>query len=373
MEKRNGNKSFKKIIILKILDLYIIKKFLGTFFYAIILIISVAIVFDITEKLEDFIDRQAPLNEIIIHYYLNFIPYFANLFSSLFTFIAVIFFTSKLAYNTEITAMLNSGMSFRRLMLPYMISAAIIAGISFSLGHFIIPPANKIKLKFEEKYIRNPIRYSDRDIHKQIEPGVFIYIESFNNMENMGYKFSIEKFEKDTLVSKLNAEVVAWDSINSKWKLINYRIRDYKSLDEDFITGKHIDTTINLLPSDFKQRESIVETMNMFELNDFIEEQQMTGAKNIESFLIEKYRRTASPFATFILTIIGASLASRKIKGGIGLHIGLGFLFSFSYILFMQVSTTFSIEGTMDPLLAVWIPNIVYAIIALILYRLAPK
>lgn len=359
---------------MKILDFYIIKKFLGTYFYSIILIISVAIVFDISEKLDDFIDKQAPIKEIILDYYLNFIPYFTNLFSYLFTFISVIFVTSKLAYDTEITAILNSGVSFNRFLRPYFISALVIASLNYSLGNFIIPPANKVKLAFEEKYLRNPIRYSDRNLHKQIEPNIFIYLDNYNNMDDVGYKFSLEKFDNKQLISKLNAELIKWDTIKNKWTLINYKIRNIKSeFVEEVITGSEKDTTINLHPSEFALRDNVVESMNMFELNHFIEDQQMKGAEDIEVFLVEKYTRLAAPFATFILTLIGVSIASRKVKGGIGLHIGLGFLFSFTYILFMQISTTFSVEGSMNPMLAVWIPNIIFSFIALILYRLSPK
>lgn len=359
---------------MKILDYYIIKKFLGTYFYSIILIISVAIVFDISEKLDDFIDKKAPIKEIIFDYYLNFIPYFTNLFSYLFTFISVIFITSKLAYNTEITAILNSGVSFNRFLRPYFISAFVIAILNFALGNFIIPPANKVKLAFEEKYLRNPIRYSDRNLHKQIEPNVFIYLDNYNNMEDVGYKFAIEKFENKKLISKLNAELIKWDTIKNNWKLINYKIRNISSeFGEEIILGSEKDTTINLHPSEFALRDNVVESMNYFELDNFIEDQKMKGAEDIEVYLVEKYMRFASPFATFILTLIGVSIASRKVKGGIGFHIGLGFLFSFSYILFMQITVTFSVEGSMNPMLAVWIPNIIFTIIALVLYRLSPK
>lgn len=359
---------------MKILDFYIIKKFLGTYFYSIILIISVAIVFDISEKLDDFIDKKAPIKEIIIEYYLNFIPYFTNLFSYLFTFISVIFVTSKLAYDTEITAILNSGVSFNRFLRPYFISALVIASLNYTLGNFIIPPANKVKLAFEEKYLRNPIRYSDRNLHKQIEPNIFIYLDNYNNIEDVGYKFSIEKFENKKLISKLNAEIIKWDTLKNKWTLLNYKIRNIKSeFVEEITNGSEKDTIINLHPSEFALRDNVVESMNMFELDHFIEDQQMKGAEDMEVFLVEKYTRLAAPFATFILTLIGVSIASRKVKGGIGFHIGLGFLFSFTYILFMQISTTFSVEGSMNPMLAVWIPNIIFSIIALILYRLSPK
>ncbi len=359
---------FKKI------DSYIIKKFLGTYFFAILLIISIAVVFDISEKIEDFIEKEAPLKEIVFNYYMNFIPYFANLFSSLFTFIAVIFFTSKMAYNTEIIAILSSGVSFRRMMFPYFISALVIAIFSYSLMAYVIPPANEVRLDFTYKYIKNPIRNTDKDIHRQIEPGVFVYMKSYNATNDVGYKFSMEKFdESGMLKSKLMSDYVKWDSTNSKWTIRNYFIREIDGMDENIITGTSIDTVLNMQPEEFKRIANFTETMNINELNAYIEEQRMQGADNVTALLIDKYSRVAYPFSTFILTLIGVSLSSRKIRGGIGMHIGFGLLLSFSYILFMRFTTMFAISGAMKPLFAVWLPNLIYAVISLFLYRIAPK
>ncbi len=358
---------------MKKLDLYIIKKFLGTFFFALALIIAIAIVFDITDDIVDFITSNAPLKAIVVDYYLNFIPYFANLFSSLFIFISVIYFTSRMTYNTEIVAILSSGISFRRLLFPYFISAFILAGLSFSLTNYIIPSANKRRLDFEEQYIRNPYRNLDRHIHKQIAPNVFIYMESYNARSNIGYKFSMERFENKKLKEKLTSDYFRWDTIINKLQIHNYFKRTIDSLTETIEKGRRIDTVLNITPDDFERRNSNVETMDYFELNEFIEKLELQGADNIEVFKIEKYRRIASPFAAFILTLIGVSLSTRKVKGGIGLHIGTGLLLSFSYILFMQISTQFAINGSFSPLMAVWTPNIIYSVIALLLYRLAPK
>jgi len=376
VEKGNGKKTCSKIMRylgLKKIDIYIIKKFLGTYFFAILLIISIAVVFDISEKIEDFIEKDAPLRAIVFDYYMNFIPYFANLFSSLFTFIAVIFFTSKMAYNTEIVAILSSGVSFRRMLYPYFISALIIAMFSYMLMAYIIPPANAVRLDFTYKYVKNPIRNTDKDIHRQIEPGVFIYMKSYNTSNDIGYKFSMEQFDEEgNLQSKLISDYVKWDSTNNKWNIRNYYIREIDDLNEKIITGTSIDTALNMKPEEFKRIANFMETMNIHELNDYIDEQRMQGA-DVNSLLIDKYSRVAYPFSTFILTLIGVSLSSRKIRGGIGMHIGFGLLLSFSYILFMRFSTMFAISGTMNPLFAVWLPNLVYAIISLFLYRLAPK
>lgn len=358
---------------LKKIDIYIIKKFLGTYFFAILIIISIAVVFDLSEKVEDFIEKSAPAKAIIFDYYLNFIPYFANLFSSLFTFIAVIFFTSKMAYNTEIIAILSSGVSFKRMMYPYFVSALVIALMSFLLMAYIIPPANATRKDFEYKYIKNPIRNTDTDIHRQIDPGLFVYMKSYNTANDVGYKFSMERFEDGILKSKLISDYAKWDSTTSKWNIRNYYIRDIDSLGEKLTKGISIDTTLNMHPEEFKRYANFTETMNLHQLNQFIDDQRMQGADNVVELLIDKYSRFAYPFSTFILTLIGVSLSSRKVRGGIGMHIGFGLLLSFSYILFMRFTTMFAISGSMNPIFAVWLPNMIYAVISVFLYRIAPK
>ncbi|HAF29862.1 MAG TPA: hypothetical protein DCG75_12535 [Bacteroidales bacterium] len=358
---------------LKKIDIYIIKKFLGSYFFAILIIISIAVVFDLSEKIEDFIEKSAPTKAIIFDYYLNFIPYFANLFSSLFTFVAVIFFTSKMAYNTEIIAILSSGVSFRRMMYPYFISALVIALMSFLLMAYIIPPANATRKDFEYKYIRNPIRNTDKDIHRQIEPGLFVYMKSYNTTNDVGYKFSMERFEDGVLKSKLVSDYAKWDSTLAKWTIHNYYIRDIDSLSETITKGSTLDTTLNLHPEEFKRYANFTETMNLNQLNQYIDDQRMQGADNVVELLIDKYSRFAYPFSTFILTLIGVALSSRKVRGGIGMHIGFGLLLSFSYILFMRFTVMFAISGSLNPLFAVWLPNMIYAVISVFLYRIAPK
>ncbi|MBE9467714.1 MAG: LptF/LptG family permease [Bacteroidetes bacterium] len=358
---------------MKKLDSYIIKKFLGTFVYSIGLIIVIVIVFDLSEKMDDFLDKEAPLSAIIFDYYFNFIPYFINLFGALFIFIAVIFFTSKMAEDSEIIAILSSGVSFKRFLFPYFISSFVIALFSFILIEWVIPPANKVRLDFEEKYIKCAYRNRDKNIHRQIEKGVFVYMESYNNFYDIGYKFSMEKFENNQLKSKLVSDYVQWDTITNKWKIHNYFIRELDGMKEKIVSGRVIDSTINMYPKDFTQRLNVVETMNMQELNSFISEQKMIGSENISTFLIEKYKRFAYPFSTFILALIGVSLSSRKTRGGVGINIGLGLLIAFSYILFMQIFTVFATNSNMNPLISVWVPNIIYAIIAFYFYRKASK
>ncbi len=359
---------------LKTIDYYIIRKFIGTYFFAIILIVGIAVIFDLSEKLDDFMEKKPTLYAIVFHYYLNFIPYFANLFSSLFTFIAVIFFTSKMAYDTEIIAILSSGVSFKRLMYPYFVSAFIIAILSFFLTSFIIPPANKIRLDFENTYVRRPYRYSERNIHKQVRPGIFVYMETYNSFSQSANKFSIEHFVDNKLKSKLISDYAMWDSTKNKWTVENYYIRNYAAEGQQVISGKKLDTTVYLSPKDFSHRaDLLIETLNLFQLNEFIDQQKLQGSDNVDVLLVEKYSRLAYPFSTFILTLIGVSLSSRKVRGGIGLHIGTGLGIAFTYILFMRFTTMFAIGGLLSPFVAVWIPNVVYAFIAIGLYRMAPK
>jgi lipopolysaccharide export system permease protein len=334
----------------------------------------IAVIFDFSEKIDDFIEKNAPFGAVIFDYYLNFIPYFAVLFMPLFTFVAVIYFTSRMAYNTEIVAILSSGVSFNRLLRPYFISATIIAIFSFLLNNFVIPDSTKEMLAFEELYYKNkPATFTKINIHRQIEPGVIIYLESFNTYNNYGRKFSIEKFEKGHLVSKLLSDDIRWDSTKNKWTIRNYYIRDYKDDNQTITTGITIDTTLKITPEEFRRRDNAIQAMDLKELNEYVTSQKMQGSSNIKLALIEKYKRFSVPFSTFILTLIGVSVSSRKAKGGIGMHIGIGLMLSFAYILFMQFSTQFAIGGEFNPLLAVWIPNIIFALIALLLYRFAPK
>jgi len=360
--------------VLKKLDIYIIKKFLGTFFFTLLLVICVIIVFDISEKLEDFIEKKAPLKAIIFDYYLNMTPYYANMLSPLFIFIAVIFFTSKMASNSEIVAILAGGVKFNRLLRPYMICALILASLSFYLNNFVIPDANKNRLAFEEVYYRNKLRNRAQDIHMKINSNTYIYMTNFNVDLNQGSNFSIERFNDNMeLEYKLLSDNVKWDSTINKWSITNYVERHIDGLNETITKGLKKDTTINLKPEEFKRRNSYVTTMDYFELNDFIEEQKFKGSQQVVIYELEKQQRASYPFATFILTLIGVSISSRKVRGGIGLHIGIGLLISFSYILFMQISSTFAINSGFPAIIAVWTPNILYSLLAFYLLKMAPK
>jgi lipopolysaccharide export system permease protein len=380
MERLNGKKTIGEVIEslkFKIIDRYIIKKFLGTFFFCIILILTIAVVFDFAEKVDDFMEKKAPVKAVIFDYYYNFIPYFATLFAPLFVFISVIFFTSKMAVNTEIIAILNSGMSYRRMMLPYFISALVIAIFTFLLTNFVIPSANLERMKFEDKYYRSASRKDITiiNIHRQVHKNVHVYMETFNPLTQTGKNFTIEKFnDGGQLVSKLSAQTVRWDTSMNKWSAWNYYIRDIDGNNETLTKGFRVDTTLfRIEPGDFSRDPGFVGTMTYNELNDYIDLLRLQGSEELKLFLIEKHRRYADPFAVFILSLIGVTLSSRKVRGGIGMNIGIGLMLSFSYILFLQFASQFSLKGNLSPMLAMWIPNILYSIIAFVLYRLAPK
>ncbi|PIF05627.1 MAG: hypothetical protein CSA36_05880 [Draconibacterium sp.] len=355
----------------KTIDFYITWKFLGTFFFVIALILSIAVVFDFSENLDEFLSKDLSAKEVIFEYYLNFIPYFANLFSPLFTFIAVIYFTSKMAYKTEIIAILSSGVSYNRLMRPYLVSAFVLAMLSYTLGNYIIPPANKTMNEFRAKNIDNVRVSSERDIHQQIEPGVYVYIRSFSPT-NVGSGFTIERFEGAELKEKLSADNIRWNEEEDRWVINNYLRRTIYKDHEVLEKGYRIDTMLNMTPHELKTIKNAMETFTTPALKSEIKSMKSRGVNTIE-WQIERHKRVAGPFSAFILTIIGAGLASRKIKGGLGLHLGLGLLLAFTYIMFMQVSTVFAISGNVPPLLAVWIPNFIFSGIAFFVYRWAAR
>ena len=356
------------------LDWYIIKKFLGTYFFAIALIISIAVVFDVNENIDKFINNKAPIKAIVFDYYMNFIPYFSNLFSPLFVFIAVIFFTSKLAENSEIIAMFSTGMSFKRLMRPYMISAAFIALLTYGLGAYVIPKGNVTRLDFEDRYKKKKKQEYVRNVQLEVDSGVIAYIERYENYNKTAYRFSLDKFKGKQLVSHLTARSATYDTTSvHKWTLKNYMIRHMDGMKETITKGDRLDSIIKMEPQDFLIMKGQQQTMTSPELKEYITKQKQRGFANIKEFEIEYYQRIAMSFAAFILTTIGVSLSSRKVKGGMGLYLGIGLALSFSYILFQTVSATFAINGNTPPLLAVWFPNILYTFIAIYLYRKAPK
>ena len=361
---------------LKRLDRYIISKFIGTYIYSIILIISISIVFDINENLAKFTTNQAPLKAIVLDYYANFVPYFSNLFSPLFVFIAVIFFTSKLAGNSEIIAMLASGTSFKRLMRPYMISAAIIALLNLYLGAMVIPKGNVVRQNFEARYKSKKKVTSAINVQLQVGKGIIAYMQQYDDVSRTGYGFSLDKFENKKLVSHMTASTIRYDSISDSryhWTLNNYKIRTLKGLREEITTGATLDTLIMMEPMDLVFSKGQQETFTSPELLQYISKQQERGSQNVVQYEVEFHKRIAMSFASFILTIIGASLSSRKRKGGMGLYLGIGLALSFTYILLQAISATFAINAGTPAMLAAWIPNILYVFIAYFCWRQAPN
>ena len=364
------------ISFLKRIDRYIIYKFIGTYIYSILLIISISIVFDVNENLAKFTTNNAPLRAIVFDYYANFVPYFANLFSPLFVFISVIFFTSKLAGDSEIIAMLACGMSFKRLLRPYLISAAIIAVLNFYLGSSVIPKGTVVRHDFESLYKNNKKNTSASNIQLMVDKGVVAYISQYDDTRKTGYGFALYKFENKKMVSQMNANVIQYDTIADEryhWKARNYKIRTLKGMREQIESGREIDTLIQMEPMDLVFSKGQQETLTSAELKRYISKQQERGSSNVVQYEVEYYKRIATSFASFILTIIGVSLSSRKRKGGMGLYLGIGLALSFSYILLQTVSATFAINADTPPMLAAWIPNILYAIIAYFCYKQAPN
>ncbi len=358
---------------MKILDFYIIRKFLVTFFTAISLIILIVIVVDVSENIQDFLDGKAPVKEIITDYYFNFIPYFVNLFSPLFTFIAVIFFTSKLSGNSEIVAMLNAGMSLYRLLLPYIISAVIIGILSFYLSNFLIPTTSRDLMAFKEKYVSKQVRAKQANNHFKLAPNTYAYVHYWDNMNYKGHNFWYEKYGNKGLEYKISAQSISWDSIESKWKLSNYVKRTFSGLDESIESGLMMDTTFNLYPSDFVWIKNQVDLMNYREIRNFIEEEKEKGSDMVKVYEAEKHRRIAFPFSTIILTVVGVCVSSRKSRQGMGLHLLIGLAISFSFILLMQITQVFAVFGGVPVALSLWIPNILYAILCIGLILTTPK
>lgn len=358
------------------LDWYIIRKFIGTYIFSIVLIISIALVFDFNENLSKFTKYHAPWRAIVFDYYANFIPYYSNLFSPLFVFIAVIFFTSKLAGNSEIIAMLSSGVSFRRLMRPYMISCVLIASVTFYLNSFVIPHGTVVRQNFESLYRNSKKNTSAENVQLQVGKGTVAYIQHYDDRYKRGYGFSLDKFEGKKLVSHMTAMEIQYDTIADAkyhWKATNWKTRTLVGLRERIVTGDVKDTVILMEPTDLVYSKGQQETFTSPELLDYISKQTSRGSGNVVQYEVEFHKRIAMSFSSFILTIIGLSLSARKRKGGMGLYLGIGLGLSFGYIMLQTVSSTFAINAGTPPVLAAWIPNIIFAFIAYFCYRHAPR
>lgn len=359
---------------MNILDKYLIKRFLTTYIFAVVVIVLIIMVIDFVEKNDDFIQKQAPMRAILLQYYANLAPYWANYISPLMIFISTVFFTAQMASHTEIVAILSSGVSFPRLMFPYFIGSSIIAVFSFIMVGWILPKANTERLAFENVYVNDKFYFSTRDFHIAVAPNTYAYMSSYNNDAKTGYDFTLEKIVNNKLVEKLSAKRIDWNDSTKKWRIHNYKIRTLGVMKDKMVYGDvPKDTTINLSPSDFENEHQIHESFTIPELRDKIALIKTRGAEGIESYEIELYQRFATPFAVIILSLMGLIVSARKARGGVGFQIAVGFVLAFVYILFYIMSKGIAESGNMPPILAVWLPNIVFGTIGTVMYFTVPR
>jgi lipopolysaccharide export system permease protein len=366
---------------MKILDRYILKKVLSTFFFVVLILMAIITVIDVTEKMDKFAKNNLD-GSAILGYYLDFIPWIAGLITPITIFIAIIYVTSRLASHTEIISILSGGVSFRRLLLPYFLASAVIAAISFVLNGWVIPAATKSRLAFELRYFNNRYYTTTQNVHLQVAPQVYLFIKDYNNVSNTGYQFTLERFKDNVLLEKLTAETITWDTTKHTWTLSlwkEHRVNDVftsaGSTDpRTFITyGQLLDTTIAISPKDFEAQERSYEGMTTPELKEHIAKLKFRGASGVGMYEVEKHIRTASPFTTFILVFMGVTVSSRKSRGGTGLQIALGFVLAFIFILFFLLTRRFAETGGLHPVIAAWIPNLIFVVVSLVLYRFTPR
>lgn len=358
---------------IKIIDWYIIKKYLGTFVFTMAIFTVVIVIFDVSEKLDDFLKHEAPVSKIIFEYYAGFIPFYLNFLSPLINFIAVIFFTAKMADQTEIVPILSGGVSFKRFLWPYVISSSIIFIITLAFNLFIIPETNKLRVNFENRYVNPKEDNTKMYTHMQLDKNTYVFIENFDNSSKIGYKFSLEKFKGDELKEKWVAERISWDSVKRHWKIHNYSVRKIAGLKEKMLSGIEKDTVLDMRPDDFALYDNIFEAMNMKELNTRLEKERIRGTGFAVNLELERNKRFIYPLSAFILTLMGVALSSRKVRGGVGLPLGIGIFLSFAYILSIQFSNMFALKGGLPPIIAVFIPNIIFGVLGVYLLIKAPK
>ncbi len=357
---------------MKILDWYILKKFLKSYVFVVFVIELVVVIIHITENNENYINHELNAGQIF-RYYMDYVPYIANMIAPITVFITVVFMTSKLAQHSEIIAMLSSGVSFQRIMRPYMIGAMIIGSISFYFGGWVIPNGNKDRVSFELQYIKGAYHFTDRNFHIKIAPTTLLYLQSYNVNNNVGYKPTLETIVDGVLLNKVEASRMEWLPETEKWRFRSWKRREIDGMKEVFSYGKSMDTTLQIHPNDFANDYSRFETLTMNELYEYISKLKRRGADNLEVYEIEKYIRFTAPFAALVLTFIGLGVSARKSRGGAGFQIALGFLLAFIYIIFFIFARTSAEAGSISPLIAIWIPNIIFTIIGLIIYQTVPR
>ena len=359
---------------MKKIDLYIYKKFIGTFFFAIAMLVIIVIIFDLSENIDSFLKHNAPWQRVLVDYYLMSVPYYINLFIHLFSFISVVFFTSKMASRTEVVAILSSGISFWRFLYPYFLAAFTIGIMSLYFGNFLIPKTNEIRRKFKDEYMERLSESAGRNVHVQIAKDEFVYVENYNIAKQYGFKFTWEKYDGSELKYKAVSDVLYHDTVaENSWYFDPYAIRTIEGDEETLETGRNYHTVLNLYPKDLYKMKEDFEEMDFFELRDQIQGMREKGSEGVKEYEVEMQRRMAAPAAIIILTLIGAALSSRKVRGGIGMHLGIGITIAFAYILFMQISKSYAISGGLSPFMAVWIPNFIFAVLGVYLLAKAPK
>lgn len=366
---------------MKIIDRYILQKILSTFVFVVLILMAIITIIDLTEKMEKY-SRNHLDGMTVLGYYLDFLPWVMGLITPITVFIAIIYVTSRMAGQTEIIAILSSGVSFRRMLLPYFIASVLIGAISFVLNGYVIPKATKSRLAFELQYFNNRYYFEARNIHLQIAPNIYLFIQSYNNVNNTGYQFSLERFDKNQMIEKLTADNIQWDSVKMKWKLKYWKVKNVneiftgtgkRELQSFEKAGEEMDTTLAISPKDFEAQERSYDGMTMPELDEHIAKLKFRGATGVQMYEMEKLVRYASPFTTFVLVFMGVVVSSRKSRGGTGLQIALGFVLAFIFILFFMLSRTFAEAGQIPPIVAAWIPNIIFGAISAGLYYVMPR
>ena len=357
---------------IKLIDWYIIKKYLGTFVFTLGIFTVITVVFDISEKLDDFLKNEVTTYNIVFQYYAGFIPFYLNFLSPLINFIAVIFFTAKMADQTEIVPILCGGASFNRFLRPYLIASTIIFLVSMGFNLFIIPETNRLMTTFENTFLKNHENFKG-NVHLQLDSNTYIFLESFDNTSNIGNRFSLEKFDGDKLKMKIMSDRISFDTVSRKWTIDNFTKRTVDGLKEKMTKGAKIDTVLDMRPIDFDARDNIYSAMNFWELNEKIKKEKIRGSGIMVNLELEKYKRWTYPFSAYVLTLIGVALSSRKVRGGVGLPLGLGILLSFIYILFIQFANVFALKGGLPPIIAVILPNLIFGLLGIYLAIKAPK
>lgn len=358
---------------MKILDLYILRRFLVTYIFTVLVLIAVLIVIDLAEKVQDFNHPDLTAWRIIKEYYINFVPYYANMLSPLIIFIAAVFVTAKMATHTEIVAIVSTGINLARIIQPFAIGSVLIALLVFYLINYVVPPANRIRNNFENNFVRSKFYFNEKNVHIKVAPHTYVYLESYDNVSNTGYRFTMETIKGTDLKEKMDAPRINWNEELKKWSIPNYKVRTFQKKQQKITYGARVDTTINMKPSDFESKHRLYEQLTLTELNNYIADLKLRGADDIEIYEVERYERFAYPFSIIILTVIGVIVAARKTREGTSFQIAFGFILAFVYILLITISRSFARKGGIPPEFSAWIPNLTFCIIGFIMYRRVPK